>query len=122
MPPSPFDFAGQWRGLSEAIMTGIEEWRVQHPQATLQEIEAAVDERLADLRTRMLQDVALASSAADLSAMRSQARPVCPQCGTPSEPRGPRERQVMTHQGKPLRLRRRYAVCPTCQVGLFPPG
>lgn len=122
MPPSPFDFAGQWRELSEAMMAGIEAWRVQHPQATLQESEAAVDERLADLRTRMLQDVALASSAADLSAMRSQARPVCPQCGPPVEPRGPRERQVMTHQGKPLRLRRSYAVCPTCQVGLFPPG
>jgi hypothetical protein len=122
MPPNPFDFAGRWRELSEAIMAGIEEWRPQHPKATLREIEAAVDECLPELRTRMLQDVALASPAANLRVVKVQDRPVCPQCGTPVEPRGPRERQVTTHQGKSLRLRRSYAVCPTYQVGLFPPG
>lgn len=100
-------------------MAGIEEWGLQHPKATLREIEAAVDERLADLRTRMLQDVALASSTAELSVAKAQDRPVCLECGTPVEPRGPRERQVTTHQGQTLRLRRSYAVCPTCQVGLF---
>jgi hypothetical protein len=121
MPLTPFDFGTRWRQLSEAIMAGIEAWRQQHPKAPLGEIEAAVDARLAELRTRMLQDVALASQAADLSQVSAQERPRCPYCGTPVEPRGPRERQVTTHQGKTLRLRRNYAVCPTCQVGLFPP-
>jgi hypothetical protein len=121
MPLSPFDFAGRWRELSEAIMAGIEEWRLQHPKATLWEIEAAVDAHLADLRTQMVQDVALASQAAELSRVNAQERPRCPQCETPVEARGPRERQVRTHQGKTLRLRRSDAVCPACQVGLFPP-
>jgi hypothetical protein len=102
-------------------MAGIQEWRLQHPKATLRAIEAAVDERLAELRARMLQDVALASQAADVSQTGAPDRPVCPQCGTPVEPRGPRERQLTTHQGKILRLRRSYAVCPACQVGFFPP-
>jgi hypothetical protein len=61
MPATPFDFAARWRHLSEAIMAGIQEWRLQHPKASLQEIEAAIDERLAELRARMLQDEALAS-------------------------------------------------------------
>jgi hypothetical protein len=121
MPPRPCDFAGRWRPLSEEIIAGIEEWRLQHPQATLREIEAAIDERLTELRARMLQDVALASQAADVSQAGGADRPVCPHCGTPLEPRGPRERRVTTHQGKTLRLRRSYTVCPTCQVGLFPP-
>jgi hypothetical protein len=107
--------------VSEEIMAGIEAWRRQHPRATLQEIEVAVDERLAELRARMFQDVALASQAAEVHQERGRERPQCPQCRTPVESRGPRERQVTTHQGKTVRLRRRDVHGPTCQVGLFPP-
>jgi len=121
MSPTPFEFVTHWRVLSEEIIGAIQEWRLQHPKATLQEIEGALDERLAELRARMLEDVALASPAADVSQTRPPERPVCPQCGTPVEPRGPRERQVTTHQGKTLRLRRSYVQCPACQVGFFPP-
>jgi hypothetical protein len=122
MSPMHFDFEGRWRALSEEVIVGIKEWRLQHPQATLEEIEAAVDERLARFRARMLQDVALASQAADLRQTAVQERPVCPTCGGPVEPRGPRERHLTTHQGQLLTLERSYAVCPTCQVGFFPPG
>lgn len=121
MPPTPFDFMACWRELSEEIMAGIQEWRLQHPKAPLQEIEAAVDARLAELRARMLQDVALSSQAAEVSQASAPDRPVCPHCGTLVEPRGPRERQLTTHQGKTLRLQRSYVRCPTCQVGFFPP-
>jgi hypothetical protein len=122
MPPPAFDFAARWRHLSEEIMAAIQEGRLQHPKATLREIEAAVDERLAELRARMLQDVALASQAADVSQTRALDRPLCPHGGSPVEPRGPHERQVTTHQGKTLRLRRSYVRCPACQAGFFPPG
>jgi hypothetical protein len=46
----PVDFGALWRELSEEIVAGIQEWRLQHPKAALREIEAAVDERLAELR------------------------------------------------------------------------
>ena len=82
---------------------------------------AAIDERLVELRARMLQDVALTGQAAAVRQAHAAERPVCPHCGTLLEPRGSRERQVTTHQGKTLRLRRSYMRCPTCQVGLFPP-
>jgi hypothetical protein len=113
MPQTPFTFAGRWRQLSEEIMAGIEEWRLQHPKARLREIEAAVDERLAELWACMLQDVALARQATDVSRASGRDRPVCSQCGV-VVPCGPRERQVTTHQGKPLRLRRSYVICPAC--------
>ena len=49
------DFDQQWRTLNEEVITGMKEWRLQHPRATLTEIEAALDERLARLRARMLE-------------------------------------------------------------------
>jgi hypothetical protein len=117
MPPAPFDFGARWPELSEEIMAGIQEWRLQHPKATLREIEAAVDERLAELRARMSEDVDLASQVADIGQVGAPDRPVRPHCGSWVEPR---ERQVTTYHGKTLALRRSYAVYPTCQVAFFP--
>jgi hypothetical protein len=101
-------------------MAGIQTWRQQHPHATLEEIEAAVDARVAELRMRMLQEAALASQAVDVNQPHGPDRPSCYHCGAPVESRGPRERQVMTDQGQILRLRRSSVVCPTCQVGFSP--
>jgi hypothetical protein len=42
-------------------MDESQKWRRQSPKTTLREIEAAVDARMAALRTRMLQDMATAS-------------------------------------------------------------
>lgn len=112
----------RWRALSEEVFTGMVEWRVQHPQATFSEIEAALDERLATVRARMLQDVALASAAADLSAQPAEERPRCAECGHPLEAHGQEERTLRTTDERPVTLRRSYARCPACGVGLFPPG
>jgi phage host-nuclease inhibitor protein Gam len=53
------DLDGRWHELAEDVMTGMKEWRMQHPKATFREIEAALDERLARLRARMLEDAML---------------------------------------------------------------
>ena len=115
------DLDARWQALSEEVMTGMKDWRVQHPKATFQEIEAALDERLARLRARMLEDAALLSRATDWEATDAD-RPVCPQCGTVLQPRGRETRTLTTHYDQRLQLDRRYAVCPRCQAGLFPPG
>ena len=57
----------QWQQEAELVMSGIMEWRIQHPRASLQEIEQALDERLAKLRARMVQDLALKSAAARMT-------------------------------------------------------
>src|SRR5512140_1647374 len=116
------DFDAQWNQLAQEVMSGMKEWRLQHPKATLREIEAALDERLGKMRARMLEDAALASAAADLSQTTASERPACPACGQPLAARGPAQRELTTHFDQTLHLKRSYAVCPQCGQGLFPPG
>jgi predicted RNA-binding Zn-ribbon protein involved in translation (DUF1610 family) len=116
------NFDAKWHALAEEVMSGMKEWRLQHPKATLREIEGALDERLAKMRARMLQDAALASTAADIQAAQEAERPVCPDCGAVLEGRGKQARQLTTHHNQLLRLERSYGVCPTCGRGFFPPG
>jgi len=33
------DLDARWHELSEKVITGMKEWRLQHPKATFQEIE-----------------------------------------------------------------------------------
>jgi NADH pyrophosphatase NudC (nudix superfamily) len=115
------DMDTRWHELAEDVMTGMKEWRTQHPKATFREVEAALDERLARLRARMLEDALLVSRAAEWET-ESGASPVCPQCGTPLERRGKETRELTTQHDQVLRLERRYAICPKCDAGLFPPG
>src|SRR5262245_29873482 len=109
-----------WEALSAEILTGMREWRLSHPKATMREIEAALDERWYRLRARMLQDLALQSAAADWKDSQA-APPLCAVCGTPLILRGKHSRQLKTHGGQSVTLTRNYALCPTCKQGLFPP-
>ena len=117
-----WDFEQEWHELAEDVISGMQEWRLQHPKATLCEIEAALDERLGKVRARMLQDAALASAVADLKAALRHERPVCAACGVPLAARGSAVRELTTQHDQMLRLERSYAVCPQCGAGLFPPG
>jgi len=40
------EIAKKWQEQGFELMTGMAEWRMQHPQATLREIEAELDRRL----------------------------------------------------------------------------
>jgi len=112
------DLERSWLALSEEVVTGMREWREQHPQAALREIELALDERLGKMRARMLQEAALASAATD---WQGEER-LCPECGKPLVRRGKRERRLQTQGGCEVVLERSYGVCPACGAGLFPPG
>ena len=115
------DFDRSWRELSEEVMSGMKDWRLQHPKATWAEIERALDERLARLRARMLQDTALASGAGDWTAEPESDRPVCPECGQVLTSQGSQSRQLQTQGRQEIALERKYGVCPACGTGLFPP-
>lgn len=112
----------KWEALAAEAFLGMREWRLQHPKATFKEIEQALDARLGALRARMLQDVALASAAADVGATRAADRPPCPACGGRLAARGQDTRAVLTAHGQRVTLARSYAGCPACGAGLFPPG
>jgi len=111
------DFDSLWHKLSEEVMSGMKEWRLQHPKATLSEIEDALDERLSRMRARMLEDLALASVAVNVS--EGEVR--CSECGTRLESRGRKTRKLKTHHDQQIRLRRAYGVCPDCGASFFPP-
>lgn len=116
------DFDAQWHVLADEGMSGLKDWRVQHPKATLREIEQALDARLAHLRAQFMADIALASAAANVTMAPAEERPHCPTCAGPLQARGQQQRTLTTQQDQPVTLTRSYRYCPTCQVGLFPPG
>jgi predicted RNA-binding Zn-ribbon protein involved in translation (DUF1610 family) len=96
--------------LVEEVMSEMKEWCLQHPKATLRQIEQALDDRLAKLRARMLQEAALASAAADIKAAQDAERPACPKCGARLEGRGTAVRQLTTQHNQTLALARSYNV------------
>ena len=106
--------------LALELVAGLRDWRTQHPRATLHAIETAVEARLARLRVALLQEAALARPAADWTATAAPAPP-CPHCQTPLTARGHRTRRLQAPGGQELALTRRYATCPACGTGLFPP-
>jgi hypothetical protein len=113
----------EWGALGADVARELTAWRAAHPKATLAEIEQVVFEAMSRLQARVLSDLAHASGAADLAELPAEERPQCAGCGGRLEPRGTREREVLTpRQAAALRLRRSYGVCPTCGVGLSPPG
>ena len=118
-------FEREWAALSEEVLVGMADWRAQHPRATLGEIEAELDARLARMRARMLERVAQRSAATTWRRTAGEwgdAAPRCPDCGVGLQPRGRRTRRLRTAGGERMRLDREYGVCPRCGRGLFPPG
>lgn len=114
--------AERWSRDAASVWTGMADWRAAHPRATFSEIEAALDERLSRARARLLEDLALASAAADLGEAAAGERPACPGCGGRLEARGQHARELRTSHERTIRLERSYAVCSTCGAGVFPPG
>lgn len=109
-----------WNGMSEEILSGIAEWRQQHPRATFRELEEEVDRRLAVLRAKMLADAALSHSHREWEPGSPEV--LCPECGQPLEQRGKKKRRLQTRGGQEVELEREYGVCPGCGQGIFPPG
>lgn len=109
----------RWRALGEEAFTGMAEWRTQHPQATFRAIEAVVDERLARVRARMLEDAVLLRAATEVQ--QGSERPRCPACGEAMVAHGRSSRRVVTNPDQAITLRRARAVCPACGAGLFLP-
>ena len=122
--------AGMWnedvervvQQLSGEVMLEVKDWRLQNPKATFREIEAAVDGSLARARARLLQEVALASEATEVSSDPEGRGYQCPRCSHPLESRGQRTRNLITNYNQSINLKRSYGVCPACETGFFPPG
>ena len=81
-----------------------------------------VDGSLARVRARLLQEVALASDAREVSGETDGSGAKCPECGHLLQSRGEFIRRMSANFDEPVELRRGYGVCPACKAGSFPPG
>lgn len=113
------------------MRAALEAWRVQHPQATFDEIEDEVYRHLAALHAQWLGEVApprhvpAAEAAPDAPPARDRGEPRRGgECGVALRPSGVRRRQVVTRMGATMgattTLTRRYWVCPAWGAGYFP--
>ena len=107
-------------GLQDVL--GMTQWRAAHPQATLREIEDAVDAQMKQLRAQLIQELVQIGEAGDWSEGPPEARPRCERCGTVLLSRGKQRRWLQTNGGEALKLERSYGTCPDCGQGIFPPG
>jgi len=108
-----------WSGKSEEMLDGVAQWREEHPQATMREIEDEIDKRLSALRAKMISDTANASERAKWETAEGVQ---CPDCGAKLIKKGKKKRILLTRDEREIELDREYAVCPACGQGIFPPG
>lgn len=111
---SPEDEAA-WDRQASQVRIDLAQWRAAHPRATLLEIEREVDRRMALIRAGLV-------AAAALGGPVETTPPACPECGGATTWDGERGRRLTTTHDQVVELRRRYARCPACGAGLFPPG
>jgi len=90
----------------------LQAWRAAHPEATLTELEEALDARLDVVRAELLVDLAVITPSST----------TCSTCGQALVRRGQHARTLTTRGGVDLTLERVYLTCPACGDGLFPPG
>lgn len=107
------------RQFHEDILSGMWEWRLQHPKATFVEIEAEMEVRIARLRAKMLEEIIGLSTAMDWPEGESVH---CPECGARMERRGKGKRKLQASGGSEIEIEREYAECPACGAGFFPSG
>jgi YgiT-type zinc finger domain-containing protein len=100
----------------QEVEASLARWHAEHPDASLAEIEVAVEEQVSRVRTHWLRERVAAVAAT------ANSRPPCPQCGTALQRRGRRARTLTARGGGTLRVERPYYECPACGTGLFPPG
>ncbi|HEY7031372.1 MAG TPA: hypothetical protein VH482_08610 [Thermomicrobiales bacterium] len=113
------EIEGEWTQLTTEVLAEVGAWRAANPRATLAEIEREVDVRLATARAKLLEAAAAAGPGGDPALTD---RPTCPSCGAVLVVEGARTRRLRTTHEQEIALRRRYARCPACGTGVFPPG
>jgi YgiT-type zinc finger domain-containing protein len=103
----------------DEIVSGLAEWRQEHPRATMMEIERETMKRMGQLQARMMQELALEGEVMD---WENEDAPKCPECGEKLKKRSEQERRLQTQGGGEVILKRAYAICPQCGAEIFPPG
>jgi hypothetical protein len=101
---------------TESLWDEFNTWYQDHPEATLDEMEAELGKQRRAILGNFLE---LSLRQGDLGA--TPKAPSCSQCGKPMVFKGYPQKEVHGLEAD-TKIPRAYYVCPTCGVGLFPPG
>lgn len=108
--------------LSSEIIANMDDWNANNPDATFIEIEAKARELVSKLEVGLIQKSAKAREVSNWEEHGEGERPTCPNCKVPLVSRGKRIRSLQGTAGREINFKRTYGTCPTCGIGLFPPG
>lgn len=111
-----------WDELYNEATKSSREWRRANKQASLTDIENQVDDNLAELRAKMIEELAHESELSDLRRVAVEERPKCPECGVTVNADGQRKRHLVTEHDQEVTLKRSKARCPNCGLSFFPSG
>ena len=111
-----------WDDLYDEAAEKSRSWRKANKQASLTDIENQVDVGLAELRAKMIEELAHDSELSDLREVAPEERPTCPECGTIVNANGQRKRHLVTEHDQGVMLKRSKATCPNCGLSFFPSG
>jgi hypothetical protein len=101
---------------TEALWDEFNAWYQEHPEATFDEMEAELGKQRRAILGSFLE---LSLRQGDLGA--TPEAPSCSQCGKPMVFKGYPKKEVHGLEAD-TKIPRAYYVCPTCEIGLFPPG
>src|SRR5258706_16254863 len=99
-------------GLQDVL--GMTQWRKEHPKATWQQIEAAVDEQINQLRAQLIENLVQMGETEGWEQKPEAERPTCGTCGKALVVRGEYSRFIQTQGGEAVKLTRTYGTCPEC--------
>jgi hypothetical protein len=103
-----------WR--AEELWDEFNAWYQGHPEATFDEMEAELGKQRRAILGNFLE---LSLRQGDLGAMPEA--PSCSQCGKPMVFKGYPKKEIHGLEAD-AKIPRAYYVCPTCGIGIFPPG
>lgn len=98
------------------MLAKIQAWEKENPEATLTEIEEAVDAELAGLRKVLIE------RAANREKESVPEKVSCPRCGQAMMKNGPKKRELKSKGGEKITIEREQMRCHHCGMTLFPPG
>ena len=110
----------EWHQDAQRVIAEMARFNAEHPRATWDETEDAVDRVLAGLREAMLSDSVQGHALADFRG--APERPRCPSCGASVRAIGQRHRKVRTRGDTIIDVERTRGRCSACGAEFFPPG
>ena len=112
----------KWQEMFREASEEVSQWRGEHPQASFSNIENVVDEKLAKVRAKMIEELVLESKMTNIKELAAAERPQCVGCGQPIAANGKQKRELITKYEQVVELERSKGYCRGCQVSYFPPG